>query len=76
MADQEGHIYHIHLKPTGGSPAQTIEVRADSIEGDNFSGGPPGHITLKLEGDTVGNFSIDQVIGWSRKTHAGRNVVD
>ena len=66
MADQDIHIYHIHLKPTGGSPAQTIEVRADSIEGDNFPGGPPGHIMLKLEGDTVGKFWREQVIGWSK----------
>ena len=70
MADQEGHIYHIHyihLKPTGGSPGRTIEVRADSIEGgDNFHGGTTGHITLKLEGDTVGKFLSNQVSGWSR----------
>ena len=67
MAGQESHIYHIHLKPTGGSLGQTIKVRADSIEnGDNFHAGTPGHITLKLEGDTVGKFRSDQVSGWSR----------
>lgn len=69
MADQDIHIYHIHLAPIrqGGSNVQTIEVRADSIEGgDNLSTGTAESITLKLEGDTVGKFRSNQIIGWSR----------